>query len=456
MPAERRRNSRLRMQRELRGWSLEDVASGLHRVAASLGDPEPGADATMVSRWERGMRKPRPRYVRLLCRLFDLPADELGLVERADEPERSGSGFPAAMAGANGLDTELDDMERREFIRKLAATIGTVVIPPAVETLAPGPMAPAPWEALSRALRRQRGVDASALDDLEARTAGLHQIEMRIPARQLADTVAGHLNLLAHLLEFAPPAGLRRRLAAVAGETAVLAGWLAFDVHDHARARSYYHVALEAAKEAGDGPLMACVLGYLSYLHVAEGSLQEAVQLLVEAQSHAGGANPATRAWLAGREAEDRAAAGDADGAMQALERAHREFERAAPEDERSWTRFLDRSRFGSLTVCTYVRLGHAAAAQAAAEEAMEALPPSDFKKRSIILADVAGAYARQGDPDRACHLGTEALTIGLTTECRLGMRRLQELRRQLDPWRDAPVVRSLDEQLLAAGWPGV
>jgi transcriptional regulator with XRE-family HTH domain len=76
-----RPNRRLRLQRRLRGWSQEDVAAGLHRLAASLGEPEPGVDAATVSRWERGARRPRPYYVRLLCRLFDLRAEHLGLVE---------------------------------------------------------------------------------------------------------------------------------------------------------------------------------------------------------------------------------------------------------------------------------------------------------------------------------------------------------------------------------------
>src|SRR5437763_3495221 len=79
-----RPNRRLRLQRRLRGWSQEDVAAGLHHLAASLEEPEPGVDATMVSRWERGMRKPRPRYVRLLCTLFELPAEELGILAEAD------------------------------------------------------------------------------------------------------------------------------------------------------------------------------------------------------------------------------------------------------------------------------------------------------------------------------------------------------------------------------------
>ena len=87
MESGQRPNRRLRLQRLLRGWSQEDVAAGLHRLAARLGEPELGVDATMVSRWERGTRRPRPRYVRLLCRLFELPAEQLGVVEDDDVVE---------------------------------------------------------------------------------------------------------------------------------------------------------------------------------------------------------------------------------------------------------------------------------------------------------------------------------------------------------------------------------
>lgn len=88
----RRPNRQLRLQRRLRGWSQEDVAAGLHRLAASLGGPELGVDAAMVSRWERGARRPRPLYVRLLCRLFELRAEQLGLVD--DDLMDTGPGLP--------------------------------------------------------------------------------------------------------------------------------------------------------------------------------------------------------------------------------------------------------------------------------------------------------------------------------------------------------------------------
>src|SRR5690348_17855539 len=110
-----RPNRQLRLQRRLRGWSQEDVAAGLCRVANSLGESELGVDATMVSRWERGTRRPRPRYVRLLCQLFEVPAEQLGIVD--DE-----------LAGPVPED---DDVERRDFIQGLAGLLAAAAVPAA-------------------------------------------------------------------------------------------------------------------------------------------------------------------------------------------------------------------------------------------------------------------------------------------------------------------------------------
>src|SRR5256885_3873768 len=115
METEQRPNGRLRLQRRLRGWSQDDVAAGLHRLAGMLGEPELGVDATMVSRWERGTRRPRPRYIRLLCRLFDLPAEHLGIVADADV---------AQLRTQPPVATEDDDLERRDFIHRAAALLG--------------------------------------------------------------------------------------------------------------------------------------------------------------------------------------------------------------------------------------------------------------------------------------------------------------------------------------------
>jgi RNA polymerase sigma factor (sigma-70 family) len=71
----------LGLQRRRRGWSQVDLAHQLRRLAESHGDVDLGVDGNMVSRWERGSRRPTPRYIRLLCQLFDLDGPSLGFTD---------------------------------------------------------------------------------------------------------------------------------------------------------------------------------------------------------------------------------------------------------------------------------------------------------------------------------------------------------------------------------------
>lgn len=80
----------LRRLREARGWTLDDVVDGLHRVAGELGEPAPGVDRQAVSRWERGVHRPRPHYIRLLSALYGSSPVEMGLIDPETEPAASG------------------------------------------------------------------------------------------------------------------------------------------------------------------------------------------------------------------------------------------------------------------------------------------------------------------------------------------------------------------------------
>jgi transcriptional regulator with XRE-family HTH domain len=85
-------NERLRHQREIRGWTLDEVAERLHRLPWD--GPEPGVDGHMVGRWERRLKRPAPRYVTLLCLLYELGPDELGLAMDVNRAAQRPSGVP--------------------------------------------------------------------------------------------------------------------------------------------------------------------------------------------------------------------------------------------------------------------------------------------------------------------------------------------------------------------------
>jgi len=53
-----------------------------------------GVNADMVAKWERGMKGVSPRYRELLCRLFGVTPDQLGL--KNTPPGRRHRTYPAA------------------------------------------------------------------------------------------------------------------------------------------------------------------------------------------------------------------------------------------------------------------------------------------------------------------------------------------------------------------------
>jgi transcriptional regulator with XRE-family HTH domain len=70
-------NHLLRYEREKRGLSQKRIAEMID------------TDTSMVSRWERGERKPEPIYREKLCKLFEKNAEELGFIERQQTPEKT-------------------------------------------------------------------------------------------------------------------------------------------------------------------------------------------------------------------------------------------------------------------------------------------------------------------------------------------------------------------------------
>jgi len=115
-------NYLLRQARLLHGWSQKDVAK-------QIGVPR----AFMVSRWERGLALPSPRYQQRLCTLFGKNASELGFTQNGNEhstterlslttaPEGSTTTQPAARAYLPALLTPL--IGREHEIARLCALL---------------------------------------------------------------------------------------------------------------------------------------------------------------------------------------------------------------------------------------------------------------------------------------------------------------------------------------------
>lgn len=416
-PVVRQRNDALRRARVDLGLSLTDLAARLRAHGAPA-----SCHKRLVQKWEAGeTRWPQGVYRQALRAVFNCSMAELGFRD-PNEPQ------------------DQDPVHRRNL---LAAAAG----------LAAAAAVPEPYLRLEYALTRApASLTAVDGEHLLAVTNELHEREALVTARELQPELAAHADLLAGLLRLPLGDELRRTLTLCAAQTCSLGGWLAHDTGDLTDAAGYWNSAISAARAAGDGPTLACVLCYQSYAAAGRGDHAAAWQLLDAAAQYVRSPQHAqARAWISARQAEEAAALGETGPALISLERAMTAFDYAQPDQARPWVKFFDNSRLGSMAVATYGRLGHPET-QAAADSVISSLTPDRVKTKAIILSDVATARISAGDLDEGCDLARRALTATVEGEAILGRQRLIALRPQLDVHADAAPVRALLPALDAAG----
>jgi transcriptional regulator with XRE-family HTH domain len=374
-----------------------------------------------VKRWEEGQRVPTPRYRDAVAKVYGVPRREIDkAVDATKRAERLDK------ITLNGTEYTVD---RRAFLGTAAIVAGA---------------AAEPWGRLAAALGGCQ-VDAETVQALQLTTEGMFESEEHIPARLMKDRLAAHLDALIALL---PKAGqYRAALAIAAGETAALAGWMAYDIGDHAQAAHYYRVAVEAGREAGHGAVAALALGYGSYAVPAD----RARPMVADAQQHVRGPGYATaRAWLSAREAEEAARLGDRDGALRAIERAQTAFDYADPAAEQAWVRFFRRARLGSMAISAYSQIGHPQLAAVIAD-ALADLGDDDTKIRCSVLGDSALGWLAAGDVEQAVDVGTRALAATVEDDTTMGRSRLAALATQLPDGVAADELRERIRAVLPA-----
>lgn len=393
----------------------------MRRAGREIGEPNE-CSKRQVQRWESGESAAcRPVYQRALEQATGRRVEDLGFAYADNAP-----------ASAQVM---LAQATRRHFVAAAALTASAGALTE-------------PWGRLGRALQFPARLDSEGLDLLEQMGADHFTQEEHTPARLLAAHVGAHVDLLSLLLAGAAEKH-RTRLTVLAGESAALAGWLAWDTGNPAAARGYWRSAIDAAKQVSDGPSLACVLAYLSYLASSQGDVREAVALLetageqVRSREHA-----AARSWISARAAEEAALLGDGSAYI-ALERAMTSFDYAEAGSGRPWVRFFDNARLGSMAVSTYARLNHPEV-DGAADAVMGSLGEGQHKTRAVILGDVAVGRAAHGDLDAAVAVAERALEETVKGEAVLGRERLTGLRPALEASR-SPAAVELAQRIAAA-----
>jgi transcriptional regulator with XRE-family HTH domain/tetratricopeptide (TPR) repeat protein len=448
---------RLRELREERGWTQQEVAEQVSRLAWLRRRERVGVNADMVAKWERGEKRPSPRYRDLLCLLFATDAQALGIgaavqVTAGPQSDPDDSSLIATLGGAASLLDQLgaagailqprmfgiwkDELMQRRALLKLIglATTTSFVSLPDGDPSRSGKPTPA---------------TAHDLDHLAGRYQALYH--STAPAVLMTPVIA-HLETLRDLLRQGGTASVRRRLLANQARVATLAGRLAFfDLRDSLTARGYYSLALESAGEAGEHLQAASALAHMAFVPAADHGFAAAVEYVRGAGRHVA-RRPDNRvtSWLHAVESEIQANAGSHDAALAAIDQAREALAKPGLTADLPWFDYYDDTRLSGFAGYATLRAGRFEESRAALTDALSRLPRTAVKQRAVFLTDIATVGLSSGDLDQACRTAGDAADQLRQAGYAVGFGRLRDFRRSVERWSDSTPVRMLDEQLAA------
>ena len=264
----------------------------------------------------------------------------------------------------------------------------------------------------------------------------------------LLDLMSLHLDFIGELTATAS-GDVRTELFAVRAKYAEFAGWLYQDAGNVRAADYWSDRALEWATVADDHFLTSYVLMRKSNLASGVGDAARALDLAQAALHKQDRLTPRVRALALRQKAHGYALVRDATGCARALEAA---AEQAAlhedhGDEERIQTGYCTPTYVEMEAADCWMMLGQPDKAIAIFEHGLTTWPSEYQRDRGVHLARLAVAHAANRDPEQACAVAQEALTIAASTG---SGRAITELRRVVGRLArcDLPAVAELRESL--------
>ncbi len=360
----------IRVGRESKGWTQQELADAIARAAWDQDRRQVGVNADMVSKWERAAKAPSPFYRRLLSAVLDTVdvGRALQLTESFGPPVDTACDSPAEVA---------------ERMAWLASS------PTSVEQL--------------NAL--ESFVDV-VVDEYE--TAG---------PSQLIGRLTRHRRQIEQQLRTPQPPGPRQRLFRVAGRLSGLLGYMSVNLGRFKLADAYCAEAFALAGYADDPELQAWSRGTASLSAYYAGDYRAALATAEDGQRYARGGPQAIRLGING-EARALARLGDGRGARHAVDLAYAAASRG--DTSPGITSCISFGAYGQArtaanAVTVFVDLRDHAEVEQHAAAALPACEASDSVwSQSLVRLDVARSLIQTAHPqvERASALVSEALTI--------------------------------------------
>jgi len=448
MASDREERNRIRSERRRRGWTQEMLVARMYRAATDHGLPAPqGLNANYISRWERGVVQPQPHHVHLLCLAFELSSEQLGLPGDSTPNSRSGLAPGQAIeqtaggAGPRGI-VDSDDVERREFAKLLLTLTGVAATGLDIER----------WGSVMAGTR----IDEPALRDLETLTAGLVRSEATLAPHALMPAVHGHLAGLRDVVIWAP-SSLAPRVYSLAGQAAMLAGYLMFKQERRGQAEAYWSLAERFGERSGDVRLRAAILLFRARAGRDDQS-SYALALMDRAHSLPGlMSDPTVAALVLSCRALYRAEASRAGSShgvrvMRDVDGAHTYLSRAsgaaAGDTFYVWESVNETAIEFRAEAFLHLDRAHEAATEF--DRVLASIDPAYVSWQSCVTMKLAAAHAKIGEPEHASELLSDSLRLAADASAPHWMRSVRDTRRRWLADYDGMAARRLDEQLRA------
>jgi transcriptional regulator with XRE-family HTH domain len=330
-------NQKLRRARERRLWTIETAAE------------EVGVSWLTYSRWERGERKPRLSTLALLCKAFNMPAEELGFAEAieqslqdeardvtrllAPQPNQGVSIIVltdqqvASLTALLGDNTMKFDASRRMMLQHLLGVTGL--------TLAISPqelLNPEHWERLSLSLVQPSNINAETLRHFGKLTETCWHLSNASEASTVEQILPTYLPKIEAIAK--QPSKYQKAAANITSQGYILAAEV--DKGNIAAMERYCDLAVEYSQVAEDHNLQVAALKQQATIALVARKTEKALQIYLQTLPFIRFASPLLRARIYMGLASAYARCGQVQDAQHYLGLAHDAFP-AYPEDDPSY-----------------------------------------------------------------------------------------------------------------------
>jgi transcriptional regulator with XRE-family HTH domain/tetratricopeptide (TPR) repeat protein len=431
-------NLRLQWHRHRLRLTQEQVAERVALVAWERSAVRVGVDARMVSKWERGEKRPSRLYQECLRLLFD-------------DPELFGAGD--------------DEVNRRQWLRGTAA-VGTAMLLEPAGALPEenggrsedGTVGQMLADATAESVELSRQTEASdlgpaTLEHLDLAVERLGLVYLNTPPGLLLGELGWYRRRAVDVLGGRHTLAQRRRLYVAAGWLTGLLGHLSFDLGDYQAARAHCVTAWQLADDAGERELGAWVRSIQAMVALYTRRFREAVRY-AEAGGELAAAGRTGGVQLPVLAARAHARLGNRRETDLAIRQAEQAFEGLEVSGPPESVFSVDEARVPFCAGTAYVWLDP----QRAAAYSRKAISLYDAAtgtgrwpaNRALARLDLATALTHLGEPEEASHTALEAIAIFAERPVDSVIRRAGDLEAVLDaePYRQLRAVRQFREQL--------